>query len=149
MSSEPTHPTPGRRLLAVAFVGIVPWTVLLLGREATFVYWFGLLNTNPLELTNLYQYLFVFTDGLPRRLEVWPVSVALYAGALGSAAAGLRDFEDPRLTAGLLVFAGVAQLQLAYGLLGLGSVAVPVGTVLMWTVAWWYYWPLIRERGFI
>lgn len=145
--------TPRRRLLAVLAAGLVPWTVLLVG-EVTFVFSFGLVGLDPLNLTNIYEFLFVYTDGLPRRLQAWPAGVLLYAGALASAMTGLRGVEDPRLTGGLLAFAGVAHAQVTYGLFRTYGLPVtdipvlPVGAVVSWAVVWWYYWPLARRKGF-
>jgi uncharacterized protein (TIGR04206 family) len=67
---------------------------------------------------------------------------------------GLRDFEDPRLTGGLLLFAALAHAQVTYGLypaygFGAGPLVLPSGAVATVAVIWWYYWPLIRERGLV
>ncbi|PSP79913.1 TIGR04206 family protein [Halobacteriales archaeon QS_4_69_225] len=143
--------SPGRRLAAVASLGLLPWTVILLDGEASLVFGFGLVNTNPPTLVNIYDYLFVHTGRLPRRLQAWPAGTVLHAGALASAVGGLRSFEDPRLTGGLLVFAGLAHAQVAYGLhraYGTSpAMVLPVGVLTTWAVAWWFYWPLVRERG--
>jgi uncharacterized protein (TIGR04206 family) len=67
--------------------------------------------------------------------------------ALGSAIAGVVWREDPRITMGALVGAGLFQLGPFFGFnRRLGYVAVPVGTVVLLTVAWWYYWPLVGLR---
>jgi uncharacterized protein (TIGR04206 family) len=79
---------PRRRLDAVACLGLLPWTVVLLDGEASLVFGFGLANTNPPTLVNLYDYLFVYTGGLPGRLQAWPAGVVLYVGALASAVGG-------------------------------------------------------------
>ena len=143
--------SPGRRLVAVASLGLLPWTVILLDGEASLVFGFGLVNTNPPMLVNVYDYLFVHTGRLPQRLQAWPAGIVLHAGALASAAGGLRSFEDPRLTGGLLVFAGLSHGHVAYGLYrayGMSPATVlPVGVLATWAVAWWFYWPLVRKRG--
>jgi uncharacterized protein (TIGR04206 family) len=143
--------SPRRRLAAVACLGLLPWTVVLLDGEASFVFGFGLANTNPLTLVNLYDYLFVYTGGLPGRLQAWPAGVVLYVGALASAVGGLLSVEDPRLTGGLLVCAGLSHGHVAYGLYRVygtsPATVLPVGAVTTWAVAWWFYWPLVRKRG--
>ena len=49
------------------------------------------------------------------------------------------DREDRRVTAGLLVLAGLTQLSLAYGFSRQpGRFAVPLGTVLCLAVVWWF-----------
>ena len=153
MTRDDDGASPRRRLLAVLAVGLLPWTAVVSARGASFVFSFGLVNTGPLGLTNLYDYLFVYTAGLPERLQAWPLGVILHAGALASASGGLRGFEDPRLTGGLMLFAGVAHAQVAYGLYrtyvgtGASAVVLPVGALAAWAVAYRYYWPLARERG--
>ena len=145
--------SPGRRFVAVASLGLLPWTVILLDGEASLVFGFGLVNTNPPMLVNIYEYLFVYTDRLPQRLQAWPAGVVLHAGALASAIGSFRGLEDVRLTGGLLVFAGLAHAQVAYGLHrtftgpGGGAVVVPLGALATWAVVYRYYLPLARERG--
>ena len=140
--------TPVRRLLAVVLVGVIPWTLLALGGEYTLVFGFGLFNTNPPQLVTIYEYLFRFTAGpatLPDYLLAWPTSLLLYCGALASALGGVFGFEDRRVTAGLLVFAGFTQVSVALGLSrALGRLAIPVGTGVLWVVTWWFYWPALR-----
>jgi uncharacterized protein (TIGR04206 family) len=146
-------PSPRRRALAVLVAGLLPWTVLLLEAGASLVFAFGLVNTDPLHLVTIYDYLFVHTAGLPRRLEAWPVGVVLHAGATACAVLDYwsGDGVDPRLTGGLLVVAGFLHAQVAIGLYRSygagGPLVVPLGALGCWTVAWWYYWPLVGERG--
>jgi uncharacterized protein (TIGR04206 family) len=142
-----------RRVLAVCLLGLLPWTVIIAGQEATFVFAFGLVNTNPFHLTDLYSYLFIYTAGLPKRLQAWPAGVLLYAGALVSTLIGLVNREDPRLTGGLLFFAGVSHAQVtfglyrAYGFGASGTLVLPVGAVATWAAVWWVFWPAMKERG--
>lgn len=125
--------------------------MLVFEEGISLVFSFGLLNTAPVRFVDLYEYLFVYTAGLPRRLQAWPAGVALHVGALGSAMAGLWDREDPRLTGGLLFVAGLTHARVAYGLYrtygGSGPLVVPLGVLVTWGVVWWYYWPLVRRRG--
>lgn len=139
-------PSPPRRLFVLFVAGVVPWTVVL-GDGATFVHAFGIVTLDPPSVTNLYTYLFVLTDGLPRRLQVWPASVLLYLSAVASGIGGVLGREDVRLTAGLLVMAGIAQAQLAFGLLRVGVTALPIGSILLWAIVWWMYWETVQERG--
>ncbi|MFB6304358.1 MAG: TIGR04206 family protein [Haloferacaceae archaeon] len=135
-----------RRVLAVLALAAVPWSVqVFAARDATLLFPWGLVNTNPLQVTTLYHYLFVYTAGLPDFILAWPLSVALYLLALVSAGVGrLAGREDPRVTGGLLVLAGVAQLSVASGFsVQPGRVAYPVGTGALWLVAWWVYWPAV------
>lgn len=144
-----TYGTPVRRLLVIGVLAAVPWTVLLLGGEYTLVFGFGLFNTNPPQLVTLYDYLFRFTAGpstLPEYLLAWPTSLLLYLGALASALGGVFGYEDRRVTAGLLVLAGLAQVSVALGLSqAIGRLAIPLGTGCLWAVAWWFYWPDVRR----
>ena len=145
--------SPRRRLLAVLLVGLLPWTVVVLQDGVSLVFSFGLVNTDPFNLVHLYDYLFVYTAGLPRRLEAWPLGVVLYAGALACAVGSVWDYEVPRLTAGLLFLAGVAHAQVAYGLFQVygnaGPLVIPLGAMATWIVVWWYYWPLVKEHGLV
>ncbi|MFB6205875.1 MAG: TIGR04206 family protein [Haloglomus sp.] len=139
------HGTPKRRLAVIAALALVPWTVILIGGELTLVFPFGFFNTNPPELVDIYTFLFVAAGQLPRNPELLPLSVLFYLGALVSAAAGMVDREDPRLTAGLLVLAGVAHLGVAYSVSHrIYYTPIPFGALLMLGVAWWYYWPSLR-----
>jgi uncharacterized protein (TIGR04206 family) len=143
------YSTPTKRLLSVAALLAVPWTILSLGGEYTLVFAFGLFNTNPPQLVTLYAYLFRFTAGpatLPQYLLAWPTSFLLYCSALASALGGVLGREDRRVTAGLLVFAGFAQLSVALGLSRItGRLAIPLGTACLWGLAWWFYWPDLRR----
>ncbi|WP_332898722.1 TIGR04206 family protein [Haladaptatus sp. CMSO5] len=138
--------TAAGRLLTLLVVGFLPWTIILVNGQFTFVFSFGLVNTNPFHLTNLYDYLTQFTLGLPRSLQAWPASTLLYIGALVSAATGFTGHEDERLTGGLLVFAGGAQFYLTVGLIAsLGTRVFPLGMIALWTVAWWGYGPALKR----
>jgi uncharacterized protein (TIGR04206 family) len=138
------HSTPGRRLVALVALAFVPWTVILIYGEVTLVFPFGFFNTNPPALVDLYT-LLAAGGGLPRNPELLPASTLLYAGALVSAAAALVDREDPRLTAGLLVLAGIAHLGVAYAVVHrLRYTPIPFGALLLLVAAWWFYWPSLR-----
>jgi uncharacterized protein (TIGR04206 family) len=50
----------------------------------------------------------------------------------------------------LLFFAGIAHVQVSFGLYrsygtASGIVVLPLGALASWIVVWWYYWPLIRD----
>jgi len=139
-----------RRLAVVALAGLVPWTVLLIRQELTLVFTFGLFNTNPPTVVSIYDFFYRYTLGLPRFIEAWGIGVAVYLIGLGSALAGLVDREDPRVTAGLLTVAALTQLSVFAGFdRRIGYTAIPVGTVVLLTVVWWYYWPLVDLRSLV
>ncbi len=139
-------------LVAVCGLAVVPWVgIQNVGGDLTFVMSWGLLNTNPWHTLWLNEYLRV-TQGfetLPWSLQIWPIALGLYAGAVVSAASGVVvDREDPRITAGLLVLSAVGSLFVWQGLVGRGvSGAVPLGAVGTAIVVWWFYWPKVRELG--
>jgi uncharacterized protein (TIGR04206 family) len=137
-------------VLAIAALGLLPWSLQTFTRPGsgiTMLFPWGLVNTAPWHVTSLYDYLFVYTVGLPEFILAWPVSVLLWAVALGSALGGYAlGREDPRVTGAMLLLAGAAQVSVAVGF----SVqpyrsAYPVGTVWLWAVAWWFYWPAVRR----
>ncbi|AZH25141.1 TIGR04206 family protein [Haloplanus aerogenes] len=134
-------------LLPLLALLAVPWSVQTFAgtRPPGFVFAWGLLNVDPVSVTFLWDFLFRYTMGLPDYILAWPLSVACYGAALASAFAGhLLDRDDPRVTAGLLAAAGVAQLSLARGFsFQPGRTAWPLGTLACWLVAWWVY----RQRG--
>jgi uncharacterized protein (TIGR04206 family) len=139
-------------LAAVCGLSIVPWVALPNGGgELTFVMSWGLVNTNPWHALAFPEYLGA-TRGfgtLPWSLQVWPISLGFYIGAVASAASGvLIDREDPRLTAGLLVLSAVGSTMVWWGLTGRGvSGPIPVGVIATGVVVWWFYWPALGRLG--
>jgi len=113
-------PTVRSRVAALGLLGLlaVPWSVQVFsGRDATLLFAWGLVNTNPLMVTTLPEFLFLYTQGLPEYILAWPLSVGLYAAALVSAGVGWwTSREDRRVTAGLLVVAGLLGVAGRYGL---------------------------------
>ncbi len=137
-----------RRLVVVAVLGLLPWTVLVIGSELTLVFPAGLVNTNPLQFVSIYDYFIRYTEGLPPFIQSWRTGVLLYLLALVSALSGVVWREDPRITALALVGAALSQVGVFLGFnRRLGSLAVPVGTVVILAAVWWYYWPLFSADG--
>lgn len=125
-----------RRVVALLALLALPWTLVVSPNGTTLVFPWGLVNPSPLAVTTLYDYLLVYTQGLPDRLLAWPASVLLYAGAIASALGEpVVGREDPRVTAALLVLAGLNHGVFALGLSGNGTAAVPLGTGLLWAGA--------------
>jgi len=134
-----------RRLAAVLALGVLPWTVAVAG-TVTFVFPFALVDPNTGAVTPIVDYYVQYTTTLPQYLRTWGIGVGCYLGAVASVVSG-RVFgrEDRRVTAGLLVLAGLTQLSLAHGFSRQpGRFAVPIGTILCLAVVWWYDWPAIR-----
>ncbi len=134
-----------RRLVAALAAGALPWTAIVVGgpggSDVEYVFAWGLLTTDPLHAVTLPAYLFEHTAGLPDRLLAWPVAALLYALAVGSTAVGAAvGPEDRRFTAGTYALAGASLLAFALGVARRNpdvAVAVPVGTALLWALAWW------------
>ena len=134
-----------RRFLVVLALAFVPWTVLV-SRQLTLVFPFGLLNTNPPSLLTVTAYLRYSGGAFPGFVEAWLLGAGFYVVALASAGAGALGHEDRRLTGAFLALAAVGQFPLAWG----WSVqprrfGLPVGSLLVLAVAWWWYWPAFRR----
>ncbi|MFW6017344.1 MAG: TIGR04206 family protein [Halapricum sp.] len=138
--------SPRRRLLLVVLVGVVPWTLVTTRGLTTLFFPFGFLGVGePWRVVTISEYLFVYTQGLPDYVYAWPVGVGLYLLAVLSAALGLVDREDRRVTAGLLVLVGLTQLQFALGWGGRPAyLAVPVASITTIVLVWWVYWPDLK-----
>ena len=68
----------------------LPWSIQVFdARDATFLFAWGLVNTNPPIITPLLDFLFIYTQGLPEYILAWPLSVLAYIGTLGSAVSGV------------------------------------------------------------
>mgnify|MGYP000563181223 CR=1 FL=1 len=134
-----------RRLAAILALAVVPWTVAVAG-TVTVVFPFALVDPTTGAVTSILDYYFVYTRALPPFLLAWGAGVCLYLGAVASAVGGATlGREDRRLTAGLLVLAGLTQLTFAQGFSRQpGRFAVPIGTVLCFAVVWWFDWSTIR-----
>ncbi len=131
-----------RRLVALLAPLAAPWNVAVVETGfLTLVFPWGLVTPGNPSVTTLYDYLFVYTGGLPAYLRAWPASVGLYLLALCFAAAGAATGrDDRRVTAGLLALAGTAHISLALGFsVQPGRYAVPTGTLVLGAAAWWYY----------
>ncbi|MGM0606379.1 MAG: TIGR04206 family protein [Halobacteriota archaeon] len=145
--------------LAVLLLGaFVPWVLI---RNApgnvTFVMAWGLANPNTGYILHMGSYLgqTLGFSTLPQSLQAWPIGATLYGLAIASAAIGaVFGREDPRLTGGLVVFAAIGgciawtyfavQGRLYPTPFGL-TYAIPIGPIVYLAIAWWFYWPRIRN----
>ena len=137
-------------LLAVCGLAAIPWVgISNAAGDLTFVMSWGVLNTNPWYTLWVLEYLGA-TQGLetlPRSMQLWPIALGFYIGAVVSAASGVVvEREDPRITAGLLVLSAVGSLFVWQGYRGVSG-AVPLGAVATAVVVWWFYWPAVRDVG--
>lgn len=143
-------PVGGAPVLPLSVLALVPWTVVVYPDGVDLVFAWGLVNTNPVGVVDLWSYLFVYTRGLrslPARLAAWPGSTALFVLALASSSLGVVGREDRRVTAALLALAGLVHLRVALGLVRVGGTAVPVGTALLFGAAWWTFGRRSRSTG--
>ena len=132
--------SPRHRLGVVLAPLCLPWSVQVFSRaDATLLFPWGLVNTNPLGVTDLYSFLFVYTTGLPDFILAWPLSVGLYLVGVASVAAGTvagRAYEDRRVTGAALALAGLSQFSLAWGFsLQPYRTAWPTGTLVLLVAA--------------
>ena len=135
--------TARRRLLAVLALAAVPWTVVFVAGTPTLFFPFGFVTPEVFSTTAIWDYYLRYTAGpgsLPQYLVAYGVGAVLWIVASVSALTGLIWREDARITAAVLALAGASNLLFALGFLRRpGYTAVPVGTLLCWTVVWWYY----------
>lgn len=131
------------RFAAIVVVLGLPWTIIVVNGAVELVFVWGLVNPDPVHVVWITDYVFKYTRGLPERLLAWPISSVLGAASLVSAAAGAGwDREDRRVTAGLLVLAGLTHLGFTLGVGRRNPLAtvVPIGPVVAWVVVWWFDW---------
>ena len=141
----PTDTAPRVRVLTILSLLVVPWTVVLVGTDLTLVMAWGLFDPVGPHVTVLPEYLAATGGAPPPFLLAWPVGVGIYGLGIASAVLEVLDRGDPRVTAGLLVLVGITQLTVTRGFLRRGGyLVVPLGTLLAWTIAWWFYWADLR-----
>ena len=133
-----------RRLLTLAMLAVVPWTVLRYPGGLNLIFLWGSVTTAPPVLLTLPEYLAVVGPAihrLPPRLLAWPVSATFLGLAVVTELVGERlGRAQPRLVAGLVVLAALVHLRVTLGLDrgGVGP-SVPVGPLLAFPAAWWAY----------
>ena len=150
--ARPDRSAAWRRPALLLALLVVPWTLFLIdGGRATAVFPLFVLDYNPaldpaVRFVPVYRF-FLSGGGLPRNPGLWPASILLFLVAVVSAASGvLFDREDERLTAGSLLFAGLAHLGVGYAFSHRVTwTPLPVGVVVVFAVGWWFYWPALRE----
>ncbi|MFB6178632.1 MAG: TIGR04206 family protein [Halorientalis sp.] len=132
-----------RRVATVVALLVVPWMVLFVRDTRSLYFPVGFHDLGSPAFTTIWDYYFRYSIGpaaLPGYLVAYGIGALLLALAVVSALLGVVWREDARITAALLVLAGLSNAWFALGFLRRsGYVAVPVGTVLSWVVVWWYY----------
>jgi uncharacterized protein (TIGR04206 family) len=129
--------TDRRRAALVLAAGLVPWAIIPYETGAAVVFSFGQATSTPLVVQPVTRYL-LGGGPLPRSLLAWPMATLLYLLGVVSAGLALMEAEDRRVTAGLFALAGLDLLYFAvtFSSVRLRVVALPVGVVLLWLVAW-------------
>lgn len=131
-----------RRLVVLFGLTLVPWTVVSVRGTPTLFFPLGFVTPEPFTFTTVWDYYLRYTAGLPRYLAAFGTATVLLGIAVISALAGVIDREDARITAAVVVLAGLNNLVFTLGFLRRpGYVAVPVGTLLCGLVVWWGYRP--------
>lgn len=129
-----------RRVVLAAPLAL-PWTLVATPASVSLVFPWGLVSAWPLPLhaVSLSRYLLSLTAGLPTYLWAWPWSVVLYACALATTSRYRPGWVDDDVTAVLLAFAGLAHLLVSVGFWRARQAALPVGAVVLWTLAYAVY----------
>jgi len=136
MSDTPL-PFDRRRAALVLAAGLVPWAIIPYEQGAALLFSVGQVTQTPFAFQPVYRYL-VQGGPLPRPLLAWPMATFLYLLGVTSFGLDLLGAEDRRVTAGLFALAGLDLLYfaVAFSSVRLRVVAIPVGVVLLWLVAW-------------
>jgi len=131
---------PASVVAVVLAVGVVPWSVqTFVGGEVFLRFAWGGVSFEPAVVAQpLWSYP-LFSG--PPLLFRWGASVVCWGGAVASAATGRLGLEDPRVTAGLLVVAGLLNLVVAvqFGVQPTRT-GYPTGTAAAWLAAAWRVW---------
>ena len=130
-----------RRLAVVLAVGLVPWAVQRFATGELFLRfaWGGMSFRPAVTVTPLWVYPVGASVPL---LSRWLVASLCWLAAVGSVLAGRVNREDPRLTAGLLVLAGVSNLFVSTSFARQPRrTSVAVGTVVALVAAGWLLRP--------
>lgn len=143
MADGPEGTTSGPvELLGIASLFVVPWDVLTYGDGATtLLFAWGVVDPASFHVTDVYAYLFTYTQGVPDWILAWPIGVVCLALALLSATLGFaRGWEDTRVTAGLIALVGVAALVVALGFsVQPDRIGIPIGVAGAWPLTGWYW----------
>ncbi|MEF8853595.1 MAG: TIGR04206 family protein [Haloarculaceae archaeon] len=126
-----------RRAALVLAAGLVPWAIIPYETGAALLFSFGQVTSTPLVVQPVTRYL-LRGGPLAQPLLAWPMATFLYVLGVVSAGLSLVGAEDRRVTAGLFALAGLDLLYfaVAFSSVRLRVVAIPVGVVLLWLVAW-------------
>lgn len=124
------------RLLVLAALALAPWSLQVLdGTLLGLRFVWGMASLDPLAVSTLLAYLPVHRAPI---VFDWLLAASFFGLAVVATLAGaLLDRRDGRLAAGLLALAGVANLSVAWTFSPQpGRLALPVGTLALWVVAW-------------
>jgi uncharacterized protein (TIGR04206 family) len=138
--------TTTRVVAAVLLAGLLPWSVqTFAGGEVFLRFAWGGVSFEPAFTVQLLWSYPVFAG--PPILLQWATASSCWLLALASAVAGRVRREDPRLTAGLLVLAGVANglVAVEFGVQPTRT-GSPTGTAAVFLVAGWRYWRALDSR---
>lgn len=126
-------------LVAVTVAGLLPWSIQsFVGGEIFLRFAWGGVSFEPALTVQLLSEYPVLAG--PPILFQWALSTGIWLFALASAASAWIELEDPRLTVGLLVVAGLVNLSVAldFGIQPRRT-GYPTGTLFLWVVAAWRY----------
>lgn len=114
----------------------LPWSVqLFAGSSPTIRFVWGMVRLDPFSTSTLIAYLQVSRAPI---VFDWLLAASFFGLALTATLAEvLLDRRDDRVAAGLLALSGLANISVAWTFSAQpGRLALPVGTVALWVVAW-------------
>lgn len=129
------------RVLAVVLAGVLPWAAVTWDSGYYLVFSAGYTTRGFSGFTSVVSFVSA-SRVAPPYWSAWPLATGLYLLALlGVLLTLLTRRDDRRVTAGLLLLAGLDVVWFAVGVSGQrGILTLPLGGLWLWLAALYEYW---------